>query len=96
MRYGQRPSSVKRWSVDEFDEAFIIWQGEAEYKVTEEEVKEDAKAASSGGVVLSKNKAFWSKLIVNGSLDHAAVLAKKYRAEQIPFIESEMKRLEWL
>lgn len=98
MRYGKRPNAVKKWSVNEFDEAFIVWQGEGEYHLTASEVNEDldARVKAGNGFLLDRDFQFWSRFIEDGELNEDALLAKNYSPEQLPYIREEMRRFGWI
>jgi hypothetical protein len=65
MRYGQPPESVKRWGVDEFDEAFIIWQGEQEYQQTADDIARDLKerGKNKDSYLLGRDQNFWKRFM---------------------------------
>lgn len=89
------------WPESLYQEALIIMQAEAGYKVTAEEVDEEAekrrKQMASTGFVAGRGYDFWSKFIVNGQLDEARALTEGgLTAQQLPEKLAEMTELGWL
>jgi hypothetical protein len=68
------------------------------YKVTKEEIEDDQqrRGKTRESYLLGRDKSYWLKFIKDGDLDRAAILSKKYRIDQIDFIQAEMLRRKWL
>jgi hypothetical protein len=66
------------------------------YKVTPEEVQQDAVETARAGTILDRDGVFWKRFIYEGRLNESALLEKGYTEGQLPSIKAEMKRLKWL
>lgn len=66
------------------------------YKVTAEEIEYDQKQRTPRQTILDRDVTFWMQFVREGQLDTQAILARRYKPSQIPFIQSEFKRLKWL
>jgi hypothetical protein len=68
------------------------------YKVTKEEIEDDQqrRKKTRESYLLGRDKSYWLKFIKDGELDRVAILSKKYRIDQIEFIQAEMLRRKWL
>ena len=89
------------WPESLYREAVIILNAEAGYKVTQEEVDEEAEkrrqAMPTTGFVAGRDLNFWAKYIKDGQLDTEAVMAKGLlTATQMPEKMAEMQALGWL
>ncbi len=65
------------------------------FKVTEEDVVEEERQRP-GGHLLGRARSYWDKFITDAGLDRTGLIEKGYRAEQLPFIEQELKSRGWL
>lgn len=89
------------WPESLYREAVIILNAEAGYKVTAEEVDEEAekrrRAMPTTGFVAGRDLNFWSKYINAGVFDSEAVLDRHLLTEeQLPEKLAEMRALGWL
>lgn len=89
------------WPESLYREAVIILNAEAGYKLTAEEVNEEAEkrrqAMPQEGFVAGRARSFWAPYIHDGALDTEAVVAAGLLIEeQLPEKIEEMTALGWL
>lgn len=90
------------WPESLYREAVIILNAEAGYKLTAEEVEEEAEKRRrampihAGGFVAGRDLNYWSKFIANGKLDEQrAVTEGGLTEEQLPEKIAEMEAFGW-
>ena len=89
------------WPESLYREAVIIMNAEAGYKLTAEEIDEEAqkrrRTMVTSGFVAGRDYVFWSQFIKDGRLDEQGAMTKGgLTEEQLPEKISEMEELGWL
>jgi hypothetical protein len=89
------------WPESLYQEALIIMNAEAGYRLSAEEVEEEAekrrKAMPQTGFVAGRGLEYWQRFITDGQLDQErAVKEGGLTEEQLPEKIAEMEALGWL
>lgn len=89
MRYSTRAAAVRRWPYREFQEALIICEAEAGYRVTREEIDDDLneRHGRNRTYILDYLPSFFAEK----SADELLIIG--FTEEQIPYIEEELVKL---
>lgn len=95
--YGQSPGQVREWSQRDFDEAIIILQAtnRDKWPLDAGDVQ-DQHPLANVRTLLDHDEKFWRFFVVGGALNAERLAGAGYGENQIPWLESEMRKLGWL
>jgi hypothetical protein len=67
------------------------------YKIDADEIQRDKeeRGKTEDSYLLGRSREHWQRFINEDKLDESA-LVKRYRAEQLPYIRSELEKRRWI